>query len=381
MHLHIIAFDIPFPADYGGVIDIYYKIKWLHKLGVKVHLHCFKYNRNVAQELNEICERVYYYNRSLQKKQLFNKLPFVVISRANEELMQQLLQDDYPVLFEGLHTCYFLNDKRISRRLKLVRMHNVEHEYYKQLGKRETFGFKKIYFMLEAKKLKNFETILNYADYILAISSSEANVLASNYKQVLHVGAFHANDVVHIPEGIGNYCLYHGNLSVIENESAAMYLVENVFSKIKISFVIAGKNPSIKLKKAVARLSNIQLKANVSGAEMSDLIKNAQINILPAFQSTGIKLKLLNALNNGRHCIVNKTMIEGSDIDDLCVIKNSPQEIIETIKKLYEKPLAEADITKRKLLLSVNYSNKDNAQKIIDLLKDGKSVFIASNLL
>ncbi len=39
LHLHIIAFDIPFPPDYGGVIDVYYKIKTLSEAGVRIHLH------------------------------------------------------------------------------------------------------------------------------------------------------------------------------------------------------------------------------------------------------------------------------------------------------------------------------------------------------
>ena len=42
-HLHIISFDIPYPPNYGGVIDVYYKIRTLHKLGIKIHLHCFEY--------------------------------------------------------------------------------------------------------------------------------------------------------------------------------------------------------------------------------------------------------------------------------------------------------------------------------------------------
>ncbi len=32
--------------------------------------------------------------------------------------------------------------------------------------------------------------------------------------------------------GKGNYILYHGNLSVSENYNAALWLIENVFSKI-----------------------------------------------------------------------------------------------------------------------------------------------------
>ena len=41
--LHLISFDVPFPANYGGVIDVFHKINSLHKIGVKVILHCFQY--------------------------------------------------------------------------------------------------------------------------------------------------------------------------------------------------------------------------------------------------------------------------------------------------------------------------------------------------
>ena len=38
-HLHIISFDVPFPADYGGVIDVFYKLKAFASEGVKIHLY------------------------------------------------------------------------------------------------------------------------------------------------------------------------------------------------------------------------------------------------------------------------------------------------------------------------------------------------------
>ena len=54
-HLHIISFDIPYPPDYGGVVDVFYKIKALSLLGIKIHLHCFEYGRKHAAVLNELC--------------------------------------------------------------------------------------------------------------------------------------------------------------------------------------------------------------------------------------------------------------------------------------------------------------------------------------
>ena len=50
MFLHIVSFDIPYPANYGGVIVIFNQIKALHAAGVKVILHCFQYGARGPQE-------------------------------------------------------------------------------------------------------------------------------------------------------------------------------------------------------------------------------------------------------------------------------------------------------------------------------------------
>ena len=61
-HLHVIAFDVPYPANYGGVIDVFYRVKALSEAGVKVHLHCFEYGRG-EQEILKRCYEVKYYKR------------------------------------------------------------------------------------------------------------------------------------------------------------------------------------------------------------------------------------------------------------------------------------------------------------------------------
>jgi len=39
------------------VFDLFYKIKTLHKLGIKIHLHCFEYGRGEQDELKNIAKR------------------------------------------------------------------------------------------------------------------------------------------------------------------------------------------------------------------------------------------------------------------------------------------------------------------------------------
>ena len=163
----------------------------------------------------------------MDKQLLLSALPFVVITRSSEKLMENLLRDTYPILFEGLHSCFHLNDDRLKGRVKIVRTHNIEHDYYKNLQKVEKSFFKKIYFGMEGKKLEKFEKVLKKTDYVAAISPADAKELSTRYKNVHHITAFHPNEVVKIKEDKGSFCLYHGNLEVGENNEAALYLVNS----------------------------------------------------------------------------------------------------------------------------------------------------------
>ena len=366
--LHIIAFDVPFPADYGGVIDIFYKIKTLHSQGIKIILHCFEYGRAEAAQLENYCEKVYYYKRKMKKKYLLNSLPFVVVSRSSERLMETLLQDNFPILFEGLHCCFYLNDIRLKGRNRIVRTHNIEHDYYKNLAKVEDSLFRKIYFNMEANKLKRFEKSLKHATHIAAISPADAYQLAESYSNVEHVTAFHPNDKVKIKDGLGKFCLYHGNLEVGENNEAALFLVNEVFAKMDIPLIIAGRKPTAELVSAIKKHKHIELKANISTKEIDELIADAQINILPTFQATGIKLKLLAALFNGRHCLVNSPMVINTGLEELCVIKNSAHEMAIEIHGLFRLPFQATEIRKRENILSHHFSNIETAKKLVAML-------------
>ncbi len=367
-HIHIISFDVPYPANYGGVIDVFYKIKALHNQGIKIHLHCFEYGRAEALTLENYCEKVYYYKRKMSKRYLLNTLPFVVVTRSSEKLMENLLRDKHPILFEGLHSCFHLNDQRLNDRIKIVRTHNIEHDYYNNLSSVEKSIFKKIYFGMESKKLKRFEAVLKKANHVAAISSADANDLSKRYKNVHHITAFHPNEKVKILEGKGDFCLYHGNLEVGENNEAVLFLVNEVFSKIKTPLIIAGHNPSDELIQLVSNYSHIQLKANIPTNEIDELIKNAQINVLPTFQATGIKLKLLAVLFTGKHCIVNSPMVVNTGLEVLCSIQDSPEKMISEIVNLFEKPFDMGEKSKREAILSLNFSNDINCKKLVGLI-------------
>jgi hypothetical protein len=125
-HLHIICFTVPYPVDYGGVFDLFYKLPALQAAGVLIHLHCYDYGRGRQPELYKYCHQVKYYERAELNKSFSFKLPHIVSSRTNEALSSELLKDKYPILMEGIHSTWILNDNRFENRKKFVRLHNVD---------------------------------------------------------------------------------------------------------------------------------------------------------------------------------------------------------------------------------------------------------------
>ena len=78
-------------------------------------LHCFTSGREEQPILKTFCEEVYYYQRRTGHKGFSHQLPYIVCSRSNPELLERLLQDEYPILLEGVHCTYLLQDDRFAR--------------------------------------------------------------------------------------------------------------------------------------------------------------------------------------------------------------------------------------------------------------------------
>lgn len=368
-HLHIVSFNVPYPPDYGGVIDVFFKIKALHDAGIKVHLHTFHYGREQSPELEKICASVKYYPRAKFYQAIYSSVPYIVGSRKSDDLLSNLAADEHPILFEGLHTCIYLNHPSLKSRRKIVRMHNIEWDYYNSLSKAERNFFRKFYLFSESKKLKEFEDVLQHANLILAISPNDAEYLKKKFANVHYAPAFHPFEKVNSPTGKGDFALYHGNLSIAENNQAAFYLIHKVFADIDFPLRIAGKEPLSTLQKeAEKKNACFELIPNPYDEHMQAMIAGAHIHVLPTFQPTGIKLKLLNALFNGRFCVVNTQMIQNTGLEPLCILADNAEEMKETILALLSQNFTPEMIRQREKLLMENFSNTANVAKLIRLI-------------
>ncbi|MGB0934257.1 MAG: hypothetical protein ACPGU5_08235 [Lishizhenia sp.] len=370
--IHVISFDVPYPYDYGGVIDVYHRCKALKESGYYVHLHCFEYGRGERKELLDVADVVDYYKRKNSLKSLLSFSPFIVKSRSSQELLNTLIKDKAPILFEGQHTTALLNHKALKNRIKLIRSHNVEHDYYRQLAKVEKNWFKRLFFKIEAYKLKQHERYFTEADKNFTVSHKDQDYFQVRYKNAYFLPVANPLSWSNKQRDTQPYILMHGNLSVKENEHAVLWALENINKDYNIPFVIAGKNPPKTLTIKIQSYPNTVLHNTPSNEKLNTLIRNAGVNLLITFQSTGIKHKLINALCNGGHVLANTTMIKGTGLAHLCTVKDNKEEITKTLASLIAQPMNEADIEQRNSEIKRIYGLARHAEQIHQIIEEIK---------
>jgi hypothetical protein len=351
------------------VIDIYNRLQALNQNGINVILHTFHYGRQPAEELIEICAEVHYYKRKSRFWSLFSPAPMIVRSRRSKKLLKALLKDEHAILFEGQHTTDLLNHPKLKARKKLVRIHNIEHEYYNELSKNPENWLKKYYFLWESRKLKNKEAVLKAADQLLCITQKDTDYYDGLYGNARFLPvALKCEKGEAIPSTEVPFCLYHGNLSVSENQNAVKWLLEHIFKPMEErSFIIAGRKPPVWLKNLISSAKNVKLIENPSNEHMNRLIHSATGHTLVTNQSTGIKIKLLNALCSEAPVFCNSAMVEGTGLDSLCEVHDSANDYREALIRFFNLP-NKVHFQKRKELMST-FGFPQHVQIILEHLK------------
>jgi hypothetical protein len=360
---------VPYPTNYGGAIDVFYRMKALSELGVSITLHCFEYGRGTQSELEKYADKVKYYKRKKTIKKWLKDEPFIVATRDSIELLETLSKDQSPILFEGIHTTKLLNHPGLKDRIKFVRMHNIEHDYYAGLA-HQAKGLKKKYYASEAVKLKAYEPILAVANALFAINESDLNHLKTLNPRTYLLPAC-AETIVFQLNKTEDYLLFHGNLSVAENVAGLKWLINNVYVHLvgKYKLIVAGKEPTKEVVKLCSE-SDIELVPSPSEEVMNKLIQKARIHVLHTEQSTGVKLKLINSLRSSGHLVVTRNVVVGTPFSPLCNVAKNSSEFVNLIKQNAGNELSVREFDQRIAVLSKYSDNKENCKIILSLLKE-----------
>jgi hypothetical protein len=272
-----------------------------------------------------------------------------------------------------MHSCGLLTKGDWKNRMVIYRSSNVEHDYYQALASKELNSIKKLFFNIEAWKLKRWEKNLAKTDLMLTVSEMDEAYYKNRFpkNKIENIYSFFDQE-----ESNRNYdqviddriILYHGNLSVQENIHTANYIIDELSRDVHFPFVIAGKNPSEALLQKATKVRNVEIIANPDDVAMKKLLSTAQIHLLLTDQTTGLKLKLLYSIFEGKHCLVNDKMLAGTNLEACTHIANSKEEIVVAIYKLMGIPFDNHAFEERKTQIPIDYINEEKVKKLVKLV-------------
>ena len=371
--LHIICANLPWPTNCSASIEVINRIKAFQQSGVDIHLHYFSDGTQSVfpPALGAICASVNVYKKKPVFKSFSLKLPYPFLAHVNTKLISTLQKDNHPILFEGLRVTGILEHINTGNRKICVRIHKDEVIHNKELSRTTINPLKKIYYKAGSSFVNKYiGSLVSNISFACITESDCVRMREGGVDKAFHIPAFSNWQEVNCPDGIGNLCLFHGDLSEAENEKAALWLLCNVFNKVRVPFVIAGKKPSRRLRKTAELCQHTCVVSDPTDQELDDLIHKAHINVLPFLckNITGSRLKLLHALYKGRHCVVNPAMVEGTGLEEACHIGKNSNAIASIISQLYYQPFNEEEIILRKNLLYKEYNNEENLERFTDLL-------------
>ncbi len=367
--LHIISFNYPYPPSYGGIIDVYYKIKALSDLGIKIHLHCFidQIPGKIDVEIKEITENVFFYKKKKNPLLYFSGTPFAAAIRNSEVLLKNLERDKAPILFEGLQTAHIIQFLKDNNHKLYLRYHNNETEYYKGLSLSEKNLFKKIIYRIESLKYIRYQKkLLKKFEAVFCLSEKEYKEVEtySENAQLIHI--FHGNQSVKQLNKKGNYFLFHGDLTTADNKRALNETIDLFKTLPQYQLVVASDRASEDIKRKISEVANISLTPIQTTEKLHHLLENAHGNILVSYQNSGTKVKLFNTLYNSRFVIINGNITDDPVLTGLCLYGADINEIRQKIITSAEKDYDAAE--NRKEILEKTHSDKAKAEEIVKII-------------
>lgn len=343
MRIAVVSGFVPYPANFGGALDVWERIKGLTALGHEVDLIATDKNNPTKEQIEEIelyAKNFYFTRRKNEIKQLFAKLPLQFLSR--KDLASIKINQSYDLVILESEFCWPITlNTSITYNKIVVRVHNIESHYFKMLGNSSSSLKEKVYYKIEVAKIKQFTpSVFNKVDRLWFISKDDLQ--AMNYTSKSVFMPYPINDEFVIPtEKKDTNVVFMGSLFMQNNLYGLQWYLKHVHPILvkdlpNYHFYIIGslkdQNNTI-----TSSLSNIkQATLIVNTPNLETYYNKAQVFVNPMFHGSGVKVKSVNALVNGLPLVSTKTGAEGIGLDEsMYYHAETAQDFIREIKNIF----------------------------------------------
>lgn len=363
--LNVISGHVPNPNSLGDAQQTYWLLEALFASGIDVHLYTFieqspNFDTTIDAQLSKICSSVTTYPINQGHRNFSFSAPYATGKFLNQQLNQDLASNNFPILIEGMGPSGLALSTALENRKIWVRLLSYAPAYFRYLQERSIAPLKKLFYQREAVLSKRILKKINQRVSWIVTSTADKQTLDDLFLggDIQILAPFNSSSSnITSKTGLGNYCLFQGNLSDAATHKTARWLLTHVFHNLKVPFVITGNDPTPSLIALAHMQPHTCIVANPSNSERQDMIEKAQIIIQPSFIKSGADETLLEGIKKGRHCLTN-SKITSSSLGACYHQGASANAFQEIIIQLYHHPFSEEEIETRKKLIATEKSNE-----------------------
>lgn len=323
----------------------------------------------------------------------FKKIGIIEISKprtykAAEQYIRSNSVDIVIIDHLALARFFFYLKKRFPNLTYVYNSHNVEAvNYYEQLtGKEfkvENCGHLDFENATQKKKydyISNIERrLLQETDYTIAISKGDAELLSMQYsiprEKILNTHPLARFNRVKERTDVQKYSyklLIVGSMGWYPNVRGTIWFIENVFDTLikqdpRYKLYVVGRGPMSELVEICKRYpDNIVLTGEVASTD--SYFKDCDISIVPVFEGTGIKIKVIESMSRGIPTICAAYAAKDYDVDGEMIVAETAQDYLDGIHAIEQSvELRELFYDRMMSFCSTYYELTDDLKKLFDV--------------
>jgi glycosyltransferase involved in cell wall biosynthesis len=364
MRILFLSQIIPFPPT-GGVLQRgFHLIKYLSNencidLIAFHHLDTLPLHEDLNNAYNTLslyCKNISFIPLTIKNSRLtlfcaltrsiLSKYPFSFFAYKSN-LFKEAIQDsinhnEYDIIhFDTLSLSQYI--PLTSNIKKTLTHHNIESILMNRRATKESNIIKKLFYYIDAKKNKQ-------AEYHFS-SRFNSNITCSDVDSKMLLNINHTVNSITIPNGVDtnyftpdykiqdNNSIIHVGALQSSNLDGITYFIEDIWPLIingnpNISLTLVGGNIPISIKNFAKSDNRIRLTGFVK--DIRPYVHKASVFIVPLRIGGGTKLKVLDALANGKAVVTTSIGAEGIDIkhNKHVIIADSPEDFSIAVLRL-----------------------------------------------
>jgi glycosyltransferase involved in cell wall biosynthesis len=300
--------DFPYPANHGGRVDIWGRLKALAQLGYTIDLAIAARGMATPNEVNEMghfVDDITIIQRDYSPQCFFRIKPFQVTSRSG--LRTHCFEKEYDIaLLESFYVLDVVENPTFRARKVICKVHNHEARYFWELSKSTSNILKKAYFISESIKMAAYtKSIPKRARTLFFSSVDECAEFSVKFPELTcrHIGGALGDDKIIQRSLSSETALFIGSLFMANNREAVEWYVKRVhplllkrknYKLLVVGNTLGAPGDWLSWLENIDRVKLIQNAQN-----LDEYYEEASVFVNSMQHGTSIKMKTIEAIRNG----------------------------------------------------------------------------------